>query len=74
MGTIAVEKGPAGLTFSRDGNFAYVNNQGDKTVAVVDTASYQVIKTIPVGSTRTFWRWALMGVSGEPIPGAMTFM
>ena len=32
LGTIPVGKGPTGLTFSQDGRFAYVSNQGDKSV------------------------------------------
>src|SRR6202040_1826854 len=54
LGTIAVGKGPTGLTFSRDGRFAYVSNQGDKTVEVIDTASHRVVKAIPVGTNPHF--------------------
>ena len=48
LGTIPTGEGPTGLTFSRDGRFAYVSHQGDKTVEVVDTATHKILKVIPV--------------------------
>lgn len=42
-----------GITFSLDGQFAYVSSM-NKTVSVVDVAAHQVIETIPVGTNPHF--------------------
>ena len=62
-------KGPTGLTFSHDGRFAFVSSQGDKTVGVIDTATHEVIKTIPVGANPHFMVVSRDGLSGELTPG-----
>ncbi|WP_257208097.1 hypothetical protein [Bacillus cereus] len=33
-----------------NGNFAYVTNNDDHTVSVIDTSSNSVVATVPVGS------------------------
>jgi YVTN family beta-propeller protein len=49
-----VGHGPTGIAFSVDGRFAYVSNQDDKSVAVVDTTTQEVIQTIPVKTNPHF--------------------
>ncbi len=46
--TIPVGKGPVAVTILQDGSRAYVANQTDGTVSVVDLTNYVVTKTIPV--------------------------
>ncbi|MGI8773235.1 MAG: hypothetical protein ACR2JE_17570 [Acidobacteriaceae bacterium] len=46
--TVPVGNGPVAVTILQDGSRAYVANQTDGTVSVVDLTSFQVIKTIPV--------------------------
>lgn len=46
--TIPVGHGPVAVTILQDGSRAYVANQLDGTVSVVDLTSYTVTKTIPV--------------------------
>ncbi len=46
--TIPVGKGPVAVTILQDGSRAYVANQLDGTVSVVDLTSFVVTKTIPV--------------------------
>jgi YVTN family beta-propeller protein len=46
--TIPVGKGPIAVTILQDGSRAYVANQLDGTVSVVDLTSFVVTKTIPV--------------------------
>jgi YVTN family beta-propeller protein len=46
--TIPVGKGPVAVTVLQDGSRAYVANQTDGTVSVVDLTSFVVTKTIPV--------------------------
>jgi len=46
---IQVGKGPHGIAFSSDGDFAYVSNMNGNNVSVIDTASNEVVATIPVG-------------------------
>ncbi len=40
---------PAGMALSPDGKFLYVACNGDNSVAVIDTASYKVVKQVPAG-------------------------
>lgn len=49
--TINVPKNPHGVEFSPDGRFAYVACAGDNVVAVVDTQSHTLVRTVPAGST-----------------------
>ncbi len=46
--TVPVGHGPVAVTILQDGSRAYVANQLDGTVSVVDLTSYTVTKTIPV--------------------------
>ena len=46
---IQVGKGPHGIAFSSNGDFAYVSNMNGNDVSVIDTASNEVVTTIPVG-------------------------
>lgn len=46
---IPVGDGPEEVTFSLDGKYGFVANGSSNSVSVLDTASKQVIKTIPVG-------------------------
>ena len=51
--SIPLEAGEPGLghhgEFTRDGKFFFVCNEGGRTVAVIDTAKMEVIKTLKVG-------------------------
>lgn len=49
-GTVAVGDGPAEVTFSNDGKYAFVANGASATVTVIDVATKAVAKTIPVGA------------------------
>jgi YVTN family beta-propeller protein len=40
---------PEWITFTPDGKFVYVSNSADRSVSAIDTASRQIIATIPVG-------------------------
>ena len=63
LGVIPVPQA-MGITFSLDGQFAYVSSM-NKTVLVVDvTAAHQVIETIPVERTPTSWSWVRTAISG----------
>ncbi len=46
--TVPVGNGPTALTILRDGSRAYVANQNDSTVSVVNLTTFQVEATIPV--------------------------
>jgi YVTN family beta-propeller protein len=46
-------KGPIAVTILRDGSRAYVANQDDCTVSVVNLTSFVVTKTIPLGITNS---------------------
>jgi YVTN family beta-propeller protein len=52
LGVIPVPQA-MGITFSQDGQFAYVSSM-NKTVSVVDVAAHQVIETIAVGTNPHF--------------------
>ena len=43
-----MEKNPQGITFSADSRYAFIANTDSNTVSVVDTTTYQVVKSIPV--------------------------
>ena len=52
--TIDLAAGPTGVAFTLDGSEAYVSTVGDgptDVVEVIDTATYRVIDSIPVGRT-----------------------
>jgi YVTN family beta-propeller protein len=40
---------PEWITFTPDGKFVYVSNSADRSVSAIDTASRQIVATIPVG-------------------------
>ena len=40
---------PVGVAITPDGAFAYVANNGNHTVSVIETASNTVVATVPVG-------------------------
>src|SRR5437773_2135758 len=46
----AVGGAPAQLSLTPDGGHLYVANNGDVTISVIDTATFQVVATIPLGS------------------------
>lgn len=48
--TITVGDMPAEVTFSKDGKFAFVANAMSNDVTVIDVATKEVAKTIPVGA------------------------
>jgi YVTN family beta-propeller protein len=48
IATISVGSAPLGVALTRDGEHAYVTNQGSSNVSVIDTATNTVIATIPV--------------------------
>ncbi|MFI1479566.1 YncE family protein, partial [Streptomyces griseofuscus] len=52
--TVTVGDFPIDVVISPDGTTAYVTNEGDDTVSVIDTATQTVTATIPVG-TVPFW-------------------
>jgi YVTN family beta-propeller protein len=47
-GTVTVGNCPSAVAFAPDGNQAYVTNQGDGTVSVIDTSSLSVADTIAI--------------------------
>jgi len=47
--TLGPDQGPAGVTFTPDGTLAFVAEQFNGSVAVINTASRQVVNTIVVG-------------------------
>jgi len=49
VGSIAVGSGDQGISFTADGRRAYVADDGQDTVHVIDTASNTVIANVPVG-------------------------
>jgi len=51
-GTITVGAHPAALALTADGGTLLVGSTGDNTVSVVDTATRQVVKTLPVTDPR----------------------
>jgi YVTN family beta-propeller protein len=53
---------PMGIDRNADGSRVYVANQGSNTVQVIDTATYTVVATIPVGSApRSHGRFVAKG-------------
>ena len=49
-GVVAVGEGPAEVTFSPNGKYAFVANGASGSVTVIDVATKAVVKTIPVGA------------------------
>lgn len=49
MKTIEVGQGPGVVSFRQDGKFAYIAVTGANTVAVIDTATWTVSKTLKAG-------------------------
>lgn len=50
IGTITVDDGPSGIVFTPSGTRAYVTNEGEGSVSVVDTATNAVVATVPIVS------------------------
>ncbi|MEU9048496.1 YncE family protein, partial [Kitasatospora sp. NPDC048343] len=48
--TVAVGSFPTGVAITPDGLHAYVTNEGDNTVSVIDTATNTVTATVVVGT------------------------
>jgi YVTN family beta-propeller protein len=53
VGSVAVGYFPTAVAISPNGERAYVANQGDGTVSVIDTASLSILATIPVRGSGT---------------------
>ncbi|MFC5200271.1 beta strand repeat-containing protein [Streptomyces kaempferi] len=49
--TVPVGNFPTGVAITPNGLFAYVTNEGDNTVSVIDTTTNTVTATIPVGTS-----------------------
>lgn len=49
MGSITVGKGAHAIVFSADGTMAFVSNQTDGTVSMIDVSAHSVMKTTVVG-------------------------
>lgn len=50
MGELAVGAGAHGVTFSPDGQVAYITNRGAGSLSVVNVASHTLIQTVQVGT------------------------
>jgi len=48
--TLSMPANPHGIAFSADGQLAYVSCEGDNVIAVVDTESLKLLRTLPAGS------------------------
>ena len=48
--TIEVGRSPVNSIFDSDGRYAYVTNWGSNTVSVIDANTWEVVKTIAVGT------------------------
>ncbi|MGA5824234.1 YncE family protein, partial [Kitasatospora sp. NPDC094028] len=48
--TVAVGSFPTGVAITPDGRHAYVTNEGDNTVSVIDTVTNTVTATVVVGT------------------------
>lgn len=55
--TIATGAGARGMVFSADGKRAYVSNESEDTVSVVDRASFAATAKIPVGAKPNGMAW-----------------
>ncbi len=66
--TVKVGNGPVAVSILQDGSRAYVANQTDGTVSVVDLTSYTVLKTIPTyhPTGQTAHPSAIASVSSTP--------
>jgi YVTN family beta-propeller protein len=49
VATVPVGAFPASVAITANGTFAYVTNQNDNTVSVINTAANTVVATVPVG-------------------------
>jgi YVTN family beta-propeller protein len=49
-------KGPRGLAITRDGTYLLTANQESADVSVIDTATFKVVRRIPVGKNPEFMR------------------
>ena len=47
--TITTGSGAHGVSASADGAFVFVTNIADDSVSIIDVASQEVLKTVPVG-------------------------
>ncbi|HGY91249.1 MAG TPA: hypothetical protein ENK43_08770, partial [Planctomycetes bacterium] len=45
--TISTAAGPHGIVFNADGSRAYVTCSAERTIEVIDTATYQVVESFP---------------------------
>ena len=61
-GTVTVGNNPVGVAVLQDGTRAYVANQADGTVSVVNLTNNTVVKTIPVSGHPTF----IVATTGTP--------
>ena len=50
MGDIKTGPGAHGIVFSPDGSRAYVTNQDEGTLSVIDAKSHKVVKSVKTGS------------------------
>jgi len=53
VGTIPVGYSPTGVTFDREGNFAYVTNQHSQSIGVIDVAAREQVDEVAIGGTRS---------------------
>lgn len=51
--TIKVGARPRGITISHDGKFVYVCASDDDTIQIIDTATKQIVGTLPSGPIRS---------------------
>ena len=49
LATVPTGAEPEGVTLTPDAKFVYVTSEDKGTITVVDTATKQAVKTIPVG-------------------------
>jgi S-layer protein (TIGR01567 family) len=64
---IHVGKLPTGVSFSLNGNYAYVANSGSNTVSIIDTAS-KVVNTVTVGKVPQALGQFICPAKPTPIP------
>lgn len=60
--TIHVGRQPSDVSFSSDGRWAYVANQGSRTLSVIDVATRRVVRSIPVSHAPTSVAFADAGI------------
>jgi YVTN family beta-propeller protein len=49
VGTIPLGYSPTGVTFDREGNFAYVTNQHSQSIGVIDVAAREQVDEVAIG-------------------------